>query len=170
MIATRIFVIMSARSQYWNQACQAPGSIGKIALDNLRDQDLLSVDTLPKFLAEEKFTTRTHLILDICHDTYRPEDGHLPGQDELPVLHLRLSKEEGVESASMNIQRAVNERVREIHDLTGEGSVPPFLIDHLNGQIPTFWHPRLMQKASKPAQDGETSKGVGNAEASGSGS
>ncbi|KAI3390273.1 hypothetical protein diail_10671 [Diaporthe ilicicola] len=155
MAATRIFVSVSSRSQYWIQASQAAETISEVALNILEKNGLLPHSTAPKFIAEERFTTRTHLIFDIFYDDYLPENGHLPGQGELPVLHIWLSKGQGADTASNQIQRMVNDRVREIHDLTGTGSVPPFFIDHSNGQTPTFWHPRTMRRAPNPPSSGE---------------
>ncbi|CAN8097995.1 unnamed protein product [Discula destructiva] len=150
MAATRIFVSVSSQSQYWIQGSQAAETIGEVALGILKKNGLLPHVTTPKFIAEEKFITRMHFIFDIFNDDYQPENGHLPGQGELPVLRVWLSKGEGANTASVHIRRMVNERVREMHDLTGIGSLPPFFIDHSTGQTPTFWHPRTMRRAPNP--------------------
>lgn len=152
MAATRILVIVSSRSPYWTQALESAEVMGGIALDILKQNSLLSCSTTPRFVAEEKFTTRTHLIFDVFYDDYRPETAHLPGQgDLLPVLQVWLSKEPRAGIANPKIQDMVNERVREIHDLMGMGSVPPFSVDHSNGQVPTFWHPRTLRRAPNPS-------------------
>lgn len=143
MASRRVFVGVSSRSPYWAQASQAPETIGEVALDILDKNDLLPRGSARRFMVEEKFTTRTHLVFDVSHDDYRPE------------IHVRLSKGEGADAASAHVQRVVNDRVREIHDLTGTGSVPPFLIDHSNGQTPTFWNPRTLRRAPNPPQSEE---------------
>lgn len=156
MAATRVFVSVSSRSQYWTRAIETAEGIGEVALDILENNDLLPQRTAPKFIAEEKFATRTHLVFDIFHDDYQPENGHLPGQDELPVLHVQLGKKENASIPGAAIQRQVNSRIRELHDLTGIGSVPPFFVDYSSGQTPTFWNPRTMKRVENSSAEGPT--------------
>lgn len=120
-------------------------------MEILKKHNLLSLDIATKFLTEKKFTTRTHLIFNIFHNNYQPENGHLPGQNKLPVLYIWLSKGESAKTVNSFIQRTVNKRVREIHDLTGLGSVPSFLINYSSGQTPIFWNPRTLRKAPNPS-------------------
>lgn len=147
MTPTRIVVTVSSRSQHWAQASQSPETLGQIALDILKNKAFLQNNTIPRFVAEEKYINRTRLVFDIFHDDYRPENGHLPGQGDLPILLVRLSKEESAEIASAYIRQMVNGKIRDLHDWTGLGSVPPFLLDYSTGQTPTFWNPRTMKKA-----------------------
>lgn len=156
MDATRIFVSISSQSQYWTQASQSAEAMGGVALDILQKNGFLTHSAVPRFVAEERFTTRTHLIFDIFYNNYQPETAHLPGQGDLPVLRVSLSKGQGADRLGSQAQRMVNDRIREIHDLTGTGSVPPFFIDHSNGKLPTFWNPRTMHSATNrsPSEEG----------------
>lgn len=117
-------------------------------------EGLLPRDTINlRFMAEENFDTRNHLVFDVSHDDYQPATAHLPGQGDLPVVRVWLSKEQGADVAGSDIRSRVNNRIREIHDLTGAGSVPPFFVDYSGGKLPTFWNPRTMQRAVKPASE-----------------
>lgn len=137
--AKRILVCVFPRSHYWTQACEAPDTMGEVALDILKKNGLLLHTAPPRLMAaslREKTAKRdrtTDLVFDIFHDDYQPENGHLPGQGELPMLHIRLTKTETASVANPRLRRYVNESLRVEHDVRGIGSVPPFIIDYTKG-------------------------------------
>lgn len=155
MTPTRILVAVSSHNEHWMEARTSARSLEPIVFDILKKEGLLSESSSAKFVAEERFDTRSHLIFDVAYDDYQPENAHLPGQGDLPVLRVWLTKKEGAERASSVIQEMVNGRIRQIHDQTGIGSAPPFLIDYTDGKVPTYWNPRSMKKAPRPLSESE---------------
>lgn len=155
MIPTRILVTVSSLSQHWAEARTSAKRIETIAFGILEEEGLLPKNSSVKLVAEERFDTRVHLVFDVFYDDYQPEIAHLRGQGELRVLHVSMSKTQDARKASPAIQKMVNDRIRQIHDQTGIGSVPPFFIDYTNGKVPTYWNPRTMEKAPRPQSEGE---------------
>lgn len=150
-MAKRVFVSVSSRSPLFHAAWKDPQSVMQGALDLIIQQGLNPTDTSPRLLAVERWN-RIHLVFDLGHNTYEPETEHLPGQNDLVVLAVYLGgnghvSTQAVTAASTSLQDEVNKQIRELHDWTGIGSQPPFIIDHANGEVPNFPHPRTLKKA-----------------------
>jgi hypothetical protein len=118
---------------------------------------LLDADKLPEptLLVKERWSSRTYIVFDIFHDQYDPSTAHVPGQNDLPVTLIFLSKKGKEESASVGIaprqiEDKVNNDVRDIHDATRLGSRPPFSVDHMNGNVPCYPNPRTTPARSAP--------------------
>lgn len=144
----RVFASVSSRSPLFPIAWEDPQSVVQDALKLVIQQGLNPANTSSRLLAVERWS-RVHIVFDLGHDDYKPEAAHLLGQNDLPVLAVDFSRDgtNTARAASTGLQDEVNKQIREIHDLTGFGSQPPFFIDHANGSVPTFPHPRTMKKA-----------------------
>ncbi|KAH8761627.1 hypothetical protein F5883DRAFT_562595 [Diaporthe sp. PMI_573] len=142
MEARRILISISSKSSHWGQVRESPEEAIRIAADLIKKQNIIPQWWEPKLLVEERWGQRTHIVFDILHSDYRPEEAHLPGHGNLPVITVSLSKTEAVQAATMGIQDKVNSKVREVHRLFGDGSEPPFFIDHSDGKVPLFMNPR----------------------------
>lgn len=147
MAARRIFLSVSAKSSHWPQVCESAEEAVRIAMELIEHEDSIIPQWRdPKLLAEERWDSRTHIVFDILHDSYKSEEAHLPGHGDLPVIAVWLSKKQVVQTASEGIRNKVNNEVQEIHRLFGEGSQPPFFIDHSGGKVPVFMNPRTIKK------------------------
>lgn len=142
MAARRIFVSVSTKSAHWSSISESANVAVGIAMDLVRQkEDVVLPSGEPKILIEEKWGSRTHIVFDIFHDTYDPEEAHLHGRGDLPVIAVSLSGNEVVQVAVPAMRKKVNDEVREIHRLSGGGSRPPFIVDHSDGKIPFFCKP-----------------------------
>lgn len=75
----RFFVSVSAKSRHWSQTCESAQAVIEIALALARENNLVDLDTGdPKLLIEERWSSRTHFVFEIHHDTYDSERAHLP--------------------------------------------------------------------------------------------
>lgn len=88
-------------------------------------------------LVKERWTSRLWIVLDVFNTSYDPDCAHLPEKNDLPVSMVSLSEKDAVTTSEF-IQDKVNRAVREAHYVHGDGSRPPFVIDHANGNIPTY--------------------------------
>ncbi|KAH8762064.1 hypothetical protein F5883DRAFT_561656 [Diaporthe sp. PMI_573] len=145
MAARRILISISSKSSHWGQIRESPEEAIRIAEDLIKKENIISQWGEPKLLVEERWGRRTHIVFDILHNDYRPEEAHLPGHGNLPVIAVWLSNTEAVQTATMGIQKKVNSEVREVHRLFGYGSEPPFFIDHSDGKVPLFMDPRTTE-------------------------
>lgn len=146
MAARRVFLSVSAKSSHWPQVCESAEEAVRIAVELIRqEENMISQWGDPRLLVEERWGSRIHIVFDILHDTYNSQEAHLPGHGNLPVIAVWLSKKEVAQTASEGIQKKVNDEVREIHRLFGEGSEPPFFIDHSGGKVPVFMNPRTTE-------------------------
>lgn len=74
MAAKRAFVSVSMKSKYGAQACNSATAAIHVVLNLLKQRGLVSQDAkTPRLLVEEPLGSRTDTVLDIHHDTYRPE-------------------------------------------------------------------------------------------------
>lgn len=139
MVATRIFVSISQKSQHWSQVCESVENAVTIALDLVKQKGFVAhnVDT-PRLLVEDKLGSRIHVVFDVDHDTYRPEVAHLPGQGNLPVIAVWFSKIDSAQLAPQGIRDKVNSEVRQWHTLKDANATPPFVFDRSKGACPTF--------------------------------
>lgn len=160
MDARRIFVSFSSKSAHWPQTSEPQISEAQISGAQISESAKVAVDIAmdlikkeegiiprtgePKILVEERWGSRTHIVFDLLHDTYNPEDAHLPGHGDLPVIAVWLSGKEAVQVATPGLQTKVNHEIRDTHRKFGEGSKPPFFIDHSGGKVPMFVNPRKM--------------------------
>ncbi|KAH7175790.1 hypothetical protein EDB81DRAFT_633139 [Dactylonectria macrodidyma] len=117
------------------------------------DKQLISPDTkydpsAIRFLATERWDLRTFIVFDMLHDSYDPDKAHLPGQDDLPVISVFFGLKESASIAGRPITNKVNSDIRAIHNATGPGSRPPFLVDHTGGKVPFYTNPRNSCTAS----------------------
>lgn len=153
--AIRVLVSVSSKSCHWQTACKSPEEIVQLTIDAIQKNNWLSLKTTttttpplkPMLLVTEKWIPRVFIVFDLFNDDYDPDTAHLPGRNDLPVLPIYFSKKEGQESMDLGpqshlISDKVNKSVYTVFDSTGLGSRPPFIVDHLNGNIPTYPNPR----------------------------
>lgn len=149
--ATRVFVSVSRKSSHYDSAWDSPDSIVQFGLQVVKENKLLSYDRppTPRLLAKERWQ-RIHIVFDVFNDTYDPTTAHLAGQNDLPVIVVYLSggsRDEDENKASIacaSLREEVNRTIRDLHDWNGNGSQPPFAVDHANGNIPTYLNPRSL--------------------------
>ncbi|KAL5341327.1 hypothetical protein BJX70DRAFT_66063 [Aspergillus crustosus] len=148
----RILVTISNTNAYWEQAWSASKDILPIAIKVLQERDLLEggpdiflqPDLKLKLLAKQKWTTRVFLVFDIGNLTYDPSLGHLPEQNQLPVLIVRLGRSVQAYKASPPAQNKVNRDIARAHNNHGIDSLPPFVTDYTSGSP---FYPRLRDPA-----------------------
>jgi len=64
-----------------------------------------------------RWDTVMFVLLDIYHETYNPEEAHLPGSNDLPVISVRLgSRNTVVETAPPPHAIKTNKRLEELHN------------------------------------------------------
>ncbi|KJZ69427.1 hypothetical protein HIM_11177 [Hirsutella minnesotensis 3608] len=143
MAAKRVFVSISSKSKHWAQAYNSAESAVNVALDLIKQRGLVpqDVDT-PRLLIEDKFGSRTHIVFDILHDSYRSETAHLPDEGHLPVIAVWLGTRESVQTATQGLRNKVNDEVRQWHTLMGAERNPPFFFDRSGGAFPIFMDPQ----------------------------
>jgi len=151
--ATRVFVSVSSKSSHYNSAWDSPDSIVRFALQVVKDSNLRSWDELPtpRFLAKERWQ-RIHIAFGIFNNTYDPQTAHLAGQNDLPVIAVYLTGKSANDDnnalmASASLEEEVNQTIRDLHNWHGNGSHPPFAVDHANNNVPTYPNPRTLIKA-----------------------
>ena len=95
------------------------------------------------FLLKKKLHLRLFIVFDICNQDYDAVTGHLPSQNRLPVAVIQYGKGHRVcaRIATPGIEQRVNYETGEIHNLTGIGSVPPFVVD-ITTTVPYYLSPR----------------------------
>lgn len=145
--AKRVVIIISKRSPHWRNAWVSDEGIVTIALRLIQEKQLIPVDvqnctSTVKVLAKERWDLRTFIVFDIFNDTYDPDTAHLPGQNDLPVISVFLSRNESASEAGTPMLNKVNSDIRAIHNATGQGSRPPFVVDHSGGNVPFYPNPR----------------------------
>ncbi|KAM4060968.1 hypothetical protein HRG_012927 [Hirsutella rhossiliensis] len=146
-LRARILVSVSSKSPCWPRAWAYPEEIIAVALSLVKEDNLISSDKYNDpsqclFLAKERWDGRVFIVFDVFHDAYNPDSAHLPGQNDLPVTLVHLSRRNKVNVAPTPVMRKLNRELEELHNSTGLESRPPFSVDHANGQHPTYDRPR----------------------------
>ncbi|KAK7972425.1 hypothetical protein PG988_006559 [Apiospora saccharicola] len=151
----RVFVSVSPKNSYYPGAWMSPDAIVSQAIDLIQKNGLITPTEppIPRILLQERWN-RIHIVFDVFNNSYDPETAHLLGLNDLDVLEVYFSAQGGVDTkhtaiAKSGLQAEVNKQLREIHDWTGVGSQPPFIVDHSNGHVPTYSHPRTLAKKTK---------------------
>ncbi|KAG8157844.1 hypothetical protein KVR01_012506 [Diaporthe batatas] len=151
-MARRVFVSVSKNSPLFNAAWEDPEMVVLEAFRLVQHHGLVPSGSAPatRLLAVERWN-RIHLVFDIGHDAYDAGTAHLPEENKLTVLAVHFSGKgtQGTETAKPapgKLADEVNKEIQEIHDLTGIGSQPPFIIDHANGKVPVYSNPRTMRR------------------------
>ncbi|KAK4097011.1 hypothetical protein N658DRAFT_489537 [Parathielavia hyrcaniae] len=145
MTARRIFVSISPKSPFWFLACESAEALVDLALGLVKKKGLVEPDDEcdPRFLVEERWGLRTHIVFDINHRDYDSNTAHLPRQiNNLPVAIVSLNRTESVQTASKLLEDKINSEVRKIHGAHAVGIEPPFIVDHTEGKIPCYPNPR----------------------------
>jgi len=143
----RVFVSVSRKSPYWSKAWTSSEEVISVVLRLMRENNLVALDTNDDpsqhlFLVKERWDKRTFIVFDIFNNTYNPDNAHLPGQNDLPVISVFLHRNESANIAGGLIANQVNKELRDLHNSTGPGSQPPFIVDHANGKVPSYPNPR----------------------------
>ncbi|KAI0905747.1 hypothetical protein F4823DRAFT_632396 [Ustulina deusta] len=147
--ARRVLVVVSCRHGLYATAWDSPEKVIEIAIGVLKEKGLLPIDTCElsdaRLIAKDRWSVVTYLVFDIFHTTYDPVTAHIVGKNDLPLLAVWAGKPHKAMAATKGLELKVNEDVRDIHDVTGLGSQPPFDIDHLNGNAPIYPRPRTVE-------------------------
>jgi len=141
----RVLVAVSSKSPHWSTAWTSSEVVINLALELVIKHQLITCDinTPYQLLATERWNRRTFLVFDLFHDLYDPDSAHLPGQNILPVISVSLyEKKEVANLAGTPMSNQVNRDLQKLHNSTGIGSRPPFVVDHANGNVPTYRRPR----------------------------
>ncbi|KAH8907722.1 hypothetical protein BR93DRAFT_562043 [Coniochaeta sp. PMI_546] len=144
--AKRIFVSISSKSRHWSRAWDCSEEVIEAAVACLRENGTAGFDAdmpiQPMLLVKERWSSHIlWIVFDILNTSYDPDSAHLPEKNDLPVIMVSFTGRD-ILSTSQLIQDKVNKAVREAHDVHGVGSRPPFVIDHANGNIPTYRNPQ----------------------------
>ncbi|POR36999.1 Uncharacterized protein TPAR_02801 [Tolypocladium paradoxum] len=143
----RVLVSVSRKSPYWTSAWTSSEEVIRVALQLMKENNMVSLapddPSSYLFLAKERWDSQTYLVFDIFHDTYDPDNAHLPGQNDLSVISVFLHQKESVSDAGKMLENKVNKDLRSLHNSTGLGSRPPFTVDHADGMWPTYLNPRI---------------------------
>ncbi|KIV98621.1 uncharacterized protein PV09_09597 [Verruconis gallopava] len=145
-VPTRIFIILQDSSPHWSKP---DSEVIGVALSLISQQKVLGSTGCTftaneyKFMAKEIWGAVTFFIFDLSNDNYNLNTAHKEGENDLPVVTVRLSKsKETARYEGKPLQMQVNQQLRHIHDKVGYGYEPPFFIDHTNGKVPIYPNPR----------------------------
>lgn len=145
----RVFVRVSSKSGCYLEAWNSLENIIAFSLDALKNNSILDTSTAPqlRLIAVDRYHMFTLIVFDIFHDMYDASRGHLPDQNNLHLYQVFISSNNNrdttsVRRATEGVRVKVNEEIRKLYDLNGEGGKPPFKADHLDGNAPVYWSPR----------------------------
>lgn len=151
----RVLVSVSSKSPLLAAAWEDPHAVVQAALRVLDERGFLpgnSNDAKDSRLLVIERWSRIYLVFDINHTTYDSETAHLPGHNDLPLIAIFFRGNDTIDirdatGSGSKLREKVNEEVRQHHNLNGAGSHPPFVADHANGNVPTYWNPRDLAKS-----------------------
>lgn len=150
--AKRVFVSISTKSRHWKRAWDYSEEAVEAAVACLQQNGTTGFKTdapiQPTMVVKERWASRLWIVFDIFNTLYDPDCAHLPEQNDLPVIMVSLAEKDVITTSKL-IEDQVNKAVREAHDAHGVGSRPPFVIDHANGNIPTYPNPRTQLSLQK---------------------
>ncbi|KIV98293.1 uncharacterized protein PV09_09861 [Verruconis gallopava] len=144
-VPTRVFIIIQESSRYWSKtdAEVIGAALSLISQQVLDSKDRTFTANDYRFMAKEMWGAVTFFIFDLFNDNYNLNTAHKRGENDLPVITVRLSKKkETARYEGRPLQIHVNQQLRKIHDNVGYGCEPPFFVDHTNGKVPTYTNPR----------------------------
>jgi len=145
--ARRVFISVGSKSSYLSRAYDQPIEMITLSLELLKERMGFSADYDRDvlYVARERSGIRTHIVFDIFNVGYDSSTAHIEGENDLPVISIFFTRGEEVtvDEAAMPVANSVNKEIRDIHDLEGIRSKPPFSIDRADGKIPTYTHPRV---------------------------
>lgn len=158
--AKRALLVVSPTSRHWSQAWTSSKELIPIALRVFQEEELIPTDlhsdsSQITLIATERWDLRTFIVFDMFHDSYDPDMAHLPGCNDLPVVCVFFGRNEKAIRAGKPLENKVNKDIRALHDKTGLGSRPPFVIDHANGKVPVYLNPRTCIRTQAKSHDGE---------------
>ncbi|KAJ5819077.1 hypothetical protein N7474_004668 [Penicillium riverlandense] len=144
----RVLVIVSQRSSRWNKAQNRAEDLVPSAIRLLQNKNpgngFHATVSDTKLLAIQKWRTRTFIVFDICNTAYDAKLGHLPEQNQLPVVVAHFSRKQSAYMANAWISNRVNRDIALLHNANGFGAVPPYVEDWGLGKLPQYRNPRDM--------------------------
>lgn len=145
--AKRVLIIVSRNSPHWIKAWTSSEELIVSAIGVMQEKQLIPSDARDDpsaitFLAKERRDLRTLIVFDLFHDAYDPYNAHLPGRNDLPVISVFFGRNESASIAGKPMENKVNCDLRRLHNATGLGSRPPFVVDHADGRVPFYPNPR----------------------------
>jgi hypothetical protein len=147
----RVLTIVSNKSQIWEQSPEEiiPFTLQVIAEKRLYDVTGISVSDTT-LLAIQCYCTRKMFVFDILNERYDAAKGHLPEENNLPVIVIHLSNRNIASQPHPEECARINETIRYLHDANGFGSTPPFVEDHTSGTPPNYPNPRSLSRSVPP--------------------
>jgi hypothetical protein len=146
--ALRVLAIVSNKSSAWKQS---PDEIIRIATQVINEADVYEPKRITlsdtKLLAIQRYLVREMFVFDIWNEDYDPEKGHLPEQNQLPVIVIHLSDRTIVSKPHPGECTRINENIRYLHDANGVGSLPPFIENHTSQSPPNYPNPRSLKNS-----------------------
>lgn len=145
--AKRVCISVGSMSSHLSRAYDQPIEMITLSLELLKERMglLADHDRDVLYVARERSGIRTHIIFDLFNVGYESSTAHIKGKNDLPVISIFCTRGEEVTvgEAVVLVANSVNKQIRDIHDLEGIGSKPPFSIDRADGKIPTYPRPRV---------------------------
>lgn len=120
----RILIIISPKSPHWHTAWDSSDELVAVAFALLQQTQFIPRDTQND------------------SSTVNADTAHQADQVDLPVISVFFGKKESIRAAGRPMANKVNADIRAIHNSTGLGSRPPFAVDHADGKVPFYDHPR----------------------------
>jgi hypothetical protein len=149
-LPTRILIIVKKGPIVWRRAWEEPQKIITQILTHLKYNKLVSPDDVYdtsdcRFIAVERWDSHTFIVCDLFNINYNPKDAHLDGKNELPVRMVRIYEGDRIKAKEPQTIDELGEKVRNIHDMHGWNTSPPYKIDHANGAYPIYRNPRSLK-------------------------
>lgn len=140
----RVLVIISDTNTYQEKSWSASEDLLPVAFKILQENCLVenTYNHQPKIrlLAKEKWVTCIFLVFNISNTSYNPKVGHLPQQNNLPVIIIQLGTTVQAYIAAIPVQNKINKDIARAHNNSGIKSLPPFVVDYTSGP-PTYLNP-----------------------------
>ncbi len=128
----RVLVIVRKLNKFFEQP---DASIKENALQYLHEEDA-------KTLAIAKWPSVTTMVFDLFHDGYDFKKAHKADVMDVIAIDLGPKQNPRITKVSDLEKIEVNASVAEFHRLNGFEVRPPFLEDHRDGKVPTYFNPR----------------------------
>lgn len=144
---------VSTKSSEHSTAWTSPLDTIQKSLQIIQEHEKISDGQLPTpyFLAKSRMS-QIHLVFDIFNDAYDWKTAHLPAQNDLSVIAIYFTGQDGVDIHKLvedvgPLQNEINKHIRELHNDNGFDRKPPYEVDYKDRDPPTYSNPRTLVKA-----------------------